>query len=171
MPAIVHPRRRSLVGVTSFLIVALLAASVGAALVSSATSTTTTAILANRISVPNGTVRKFLLRLPSLGYLYVDCIDGGNDPVVAYWKNSETYAVDVAGFLSEGPGQSFPPGTVLRATHVGAAGSSPVQGALDLGRGVSPNGRRALHVEISIWRSALNAPCVAQAVATSWATS
>lgn len=172
MPTNTKLRRRSVLTLASFIIVMLLAAAVGPALVSSATPPPpTTSILANRISVPNGTMRNFLLRLPSLGYLYVDCVDGGNDPMLAYWKNSETYGIDATGYLdSNQPGLSVPSGTVLLTTYMGAPWASPVHSALDLGRGVSPNGRRAVHVEISIWRSALNAPCVAQALATSWAT-
>ena len=71
------PARRGWLLMSSLLALGLITGSVGTALVSSVTPQPTTSILANRIRVPIGTQRAFLLRLPSLGYLYVDCIDGG----------------------------------------------------------------------------------------------
>jgi hypothetical protein len=165
-------RRRSLLTLTSFLIVAVLAASVGVALVSSATTTPTTAILANRIQVPSGTERSFLLRLPSLGYLYVDCLNHPYDSTLRiYWKNSESYSIDAwDGFGETQLPVAKPPSTVLLLGELRSPGALRVAGFLDLGRGVSPNPRRTAHVEVSVARSAANAPCLVHAMATSWSS-
>ena len=163
--------RRGWLMLSSLVVVGLISASIGAALVSSVTPTPRTSIIANRIQVPSGTQRAFLMRLPSLGYLYVDCIDGGTDPARVYWKNSETYAIDAWTSIDETqPAPAVAPSTVLLLANLGTPGITQRGEGLDLGRGVSPGVRRTVHVDVGIARSALNAPCVAQAVATSWAS-
>ncbi len=162
------PARRGWLLMSSLVVLGLITGSVGTALVSSVTPQPTTSILANRIQVPIGTQRAFLLRLPSLGYLYVDCIDGGQDPTYVYWKNSETYLIDAWTYVNSWQHRAVAPSAVVLAATIPAPGGDPGGTFIDLGRGVSPDTRRAAHVELRIRRSAANA-CVVQAVGTSWA--
>jgi hypothetical protein len=172
MPAIAISSRRGWL-VALFLVgLGMISSSIGASLVASATPVPKTTIVANRMEIPNGTTRRFFLRLPSMGYIYVDCIDGGLDPMRFYWKNSETYTIDAWTAIQNVPQQfqAVQPGTVLQVTEKSAWYADQRGATLDLGRGVSPNPRRVIHVELVIARAALNAPCVAQAIATIWET-
>jgi hypothetical protein len=157
MSPIAMPYRRSLLVLATLLTLMTLATSSGRAVVSSATTTPNTAILANRVQVADGTLRKFFLRIPSLGYLYVDC----DYWMRVYWKNSETYSIDVSGKTAELTPEP-PSAVVLVADNFPAS--------LDLGHGVSPAARQAAHVELHARQAARGAPCLVQAVGTSWSS-
>jgi hypothetical protein len=133
-----------------------------------ATPAFSSSIVGNRLQVASGVTSRFLLGIPRMGYVFVNCINGGSDPARIYWRNNEAYAIDA---WVDGPWSErffvVQPGQSILVSEKGAPWAEQLGLGLSLGFGTSPGTRRVSHVDVAVRRAALDGPCVAQAVATS----